>query len=61
MPIYTYICPKCKIREDRLVKLDERDSQKCEAVNHLELPCGEKLDREEISETANMASNWSQW
>lgn len=29
MPIFTYICPKCSLQEDRLVSQSEIDSQKC--------------------------------
>ncbi len=38
MPIYTYECTKCQKEEDRIVRMDDRENQLCEA-------CGQRLQQ----------------
>lgn len=62
MPVYTYRCPACGWTGDRIVKLAERDEQRCEASKEenakSEHKCDGELVREEIALNAKMGHRW---
>ena len=39
MPNYAYVCLNCDTDEERIVKIDDRDNQRC-------LECGNRLNRD---------------
>lgn len=63
MPMYDYTCAKCGASTERVVKLDDRDTQTCDAVKRSRegQPCGGELVRDEISVNACMGHNWGDW
>lgn len=65
MPAYDYTCPVCGHKEERIVRMEERDEQTCgrptldkNGSPWSDHDCPGKLERDEIALTARMSDQW---